>query len=98
LFQAPPSLAFFQCGSVRLMLSPPENPEQDHPGSFLYFRVQDIESVHRTLAGKGVKFVDAPHRVHEAADYDLWMAFFHDPDLNPMALMEEKPKPPRKAS
>ena len=96
LFQAPPSLAFFQCGSVRLMLSPPENPEQDHPGSFLYFRVQDIESVHRTLAGKGVKFVDAPHRVHEAADYDLWMAFFHDPDNNPMALMEEKPK--RKAS
>ena len=44
LFQAPTSLAFFQCGSVRLMLSPPENPEQDHPGSFLYFRVQDIES------------------------------------------------------
>ena len=98
LFQAPPSLAFFQCGSVRLMLSPPENPEQDHPGSFLYFRVKDIESVHRTLSGKGVKFVDAPHRVHEAADYDLWMAFFHDPDLNPMALMEEKPKPPQKAS
>src|SRR6266487_991926 len=71
LFQAPPSLAFFQVGPVRLMLSPPENAEQDHPGSFLYFRVNDIESVHRTLAGKGVKFVDAPHRVHAAADYDL---------------------------
>jgi len=96
LFQAPPSLAFFQIGSVRLMLSPPENPEQDHPGSFLYFRVKDIESVYRTLVGKGVKFMDKPHRVHEAADYDLWMAFFHDPDKNPMALMEEKPK--RKAS
>ena len=25
LFQAPPSLAFFQIGAVRLMLSPPEN-------------------------------------------------------------------------
>src|SRR5207247_10494480 len=71
LFQAPPSLAFFQVGAVRLMLSPPENAEQDHPGSFLYFRVKDIESVHRTLAGKGVKFADKPHRVHEAADYDL---------------------------
>jgi catechol 2,3-dioxygenase-like lactoylglutathione lyase family enzyme len=96
LFQAPPSLAFFQLGSVRLMLSPAENAEQDHPGSVLYLKVKDIERVHRALAGKGVQFVGEPHRVHEAADYDLWMAFFHDPDKNPMALMEEKPK--RKAS
>ncbi len=93
LFQAPPSLAFFQVGPVRLMLSPPENAAQDHPGSVLYLRVKDIEGVHRTLAGKGVKFVDTPHRVHAAADYDLWMTFFHDPDNNPLALMEEKPKP-----
>mgnify|MGYP003575511812 CR=1 FL=1 len=92
LFQAPPSLAFFQCGSVRLMLSPPENAEQDHPGSVLYFRVVDIEGLHRTLVGKGVTFAGEPHRVHAAADYDLWMAFFHDPDNNPMALMEEKRK------
>ena len=92
LFQAPPSLAFFQLGAVRLMLSPAENPEQDHPGSTLYLRVKDIESVHRTLVAKGVTFVGTPHRVHAAADYDLWMAFFHDPDKNPMALMEEKPK------
>ena len=96
LFQAPPSLAFFQIGSVRLMLSPPETPEQDHPGSVLYLKVKDIEATHRSLAGRGVKFADKPHRVHEAADYDLWMAFFHDPDNNPMSLMEEKPK--RKAS
>jgi methylmalonyl-CoA/ethylmalonyl-CoA epimerase len=90
LFQAPPSLAFFNCGSVRLMLSPAENAEQDHPGSVLYFRVSDIAAVHRRLVGKGVRFVGEPHLVHQAADYDLWMAFFHDPDQNPMALMEEK--------
>jgi methylmalonyl-CoA/ethylmalonyl-CoA epimerase len=92
LFQAPPSLAFFQMGAVRLMLSPPENAGQDHPGSVLYFRVSDIDAVHRRLLERGVKFVGEPHRVHEAADYDLWMAFFHDPDDNPMALMEEKRK------
>lgn len=92
LFQAPPSLAFFQCGTLRLMLSPPETAEQDHPGSCLYFRVTNIEAVHRTLAGRGVTFVDEPHRVHQTADYELWMTFFHDPDRNPMALMEEKPK------
>ena len=92
LFQAPPSLAFFQMGAVRLMLSPPENAEQDHPGSVLYLRVTDIEAVHRTLVGRGVTFVGEPHRVHQAADYDLWLAFFHDPDNNPLALMEEKRK------
>lgn len=96
LFQAPPSLAFFQLGPVRLMLSPPETAEQDHPGSVLYLRVTDIDAVYRSLVGQGVPFAGTPHRVHEAAEHDLWMAFFHDPDNNPMALMEEKPK--RKAS
>ena len=38
LFAAPPSLAFFDCGGVRLMLSPP-SPGHDHPGSVLYFAV-----------------------------------------------------------
>jgi methylmalonyl-CoA/ethylmalonyl-CoA epimerase len=90
LFQAPPSLAFFQCGAIRLMLSPPENPEQDHPGSVLYFSVKDIEGVHRTLVSRGVKFEAEPHRVHQAPEYELWMAFFQDPDRNPMALMEQK--------
>lgn len=92
LFQAPPALAFFQLGSVRLMLSPPENAAQDHPGSVLYLKVKDIESVHRMLSAKGVKFVDTPHRIHQTADYELWMTFFHDPDDNPLALMEEKSK------
>ena len=31
LFQAG-TLGFFDCGGVRLMLSPPESPEFDHPG------------------------------------------------------------------
>src|SRR5207237_10750956 len=74
LFQAPPSLAFFQMGAVRLMLSPPENVEQDHPGSFLYFRVKDIESMYHMLVRKGDIFVDKKHLIHEDDDYDLWIA------------------------
>ena len=38
LFQAPPSLAFFDCGGIRLMLTVPEEKEFDHPGSILYSR------------------------------------------------------------
>ena len=36
-------LAFFDCGGVRLMLSPPEKPEFDHPSSILYFKVANIQ-------------------------------------------------------
>src|SRR6202795_4900276 len=37
-------LSFFDCGGVRLMLSPPEKPEFDHPASFLYFQVGDLHA------------------------------------------------------
>jgi len=37
LFRAPPGLAFFACGGMRLMLSRAEKPEFDHPSSVLYF-------------------------------------------------------------
>ena len=91
LFQAPPGLAFFQCGEIRLMLSVPEKPEFDHAGSVLYFQVPDIVAAHASLAGRGVAFVDQPHIVHRAPNYELWMAFFRDPDENPLAIMCEKP-------
>src|ERR687885_46843 len=39
-----PNLAFFQCGEVRLMLGPAEQPEHDHPGSVIYYRVDDIQA------------------------------------------------------
>jgi predicted enzyme related to lactoylglutathione lyase len=86
LFEAP-GLAFFQCGGVRLMLSGAETPEFDHPASILYFDVADIEAAHRTLAGRGVKFRDAPHPVHRANDRALWMAFFEDSEGNVFAIM-----------
>ena len=37
------TMAFFDCGGVRLMLSMPERPEFDRPGSILYFKVDDLE-------------------------------------------------------
>ncbi|MGH9720058.1 MAG: VOC family protein, partial [Bryobacteraceae bacterium] len=39
LFQAG-TLAFFQCGAIRLMLGVPESSKLDHPSSILYFKVQ----------------------------------------------------------
>jgi predicted enzyme related to lactoylglutathione lyase len=85
-----PGLAFFDCGGVRLMLSKAEKPEFDHPGSVLYFKVSDIDTVHRDLVGRGVNFVDAPHLIAKMPDHELWMAFFNDTEGNTLALMHEK--------
>lgn len=90
LFAAGPTLSFFDCDGVRLMLSTAEQPEHDHPGSMLYYLVTDIEGTHRDLSAKGVEFIDAPHMIAQMPDHQLWLSAFRDTEGNTMALMEEK--------
>ena len=82
-------LSFFDCGGIRLMLSLPE-PGFDHPGSVLYFKVEDIEARHRELTASGVEFINEPHLIARMPDHELWMAFFKDTEGNTLALMCEK--------
>jgi methylmalonyl-CoA/ethylmalonyl-CoA epimerase len=89
LFKAPPGLAFFDCGGVRLMLSGAEKPEFDHPSSVLYFAVPDIQAAHARMKENGVKFEDEPHLVAKMPDHDLWMTFFRDSEGNLLGLMSE---------
>lgn len=89
LFQAPPGMAFFDAGGIRLLLGVGETPEQRHPSSTLYFRVPDIQAAHAALAGRGVDFAAEPHLVAKLADHDLWLAFFRDGEGNMHALMGE---------
>jgi predicted enzyme related to lactoylglutathione lyase len=88
LFAAPPRLAFFDCDGVRLMLSTPE-PGFDHPGSILYFAVDDIRGTADTLKARGVVFRDDPHKVATLADREVWLAVFQDTEGNTLALMSE---------
>lgn len=93
LFAAPPQMAFFMCGNVRLLVGVLPPGEKAQRGSAIYFRVPDIGAVHSGLQAKGVKFRAAPHLVHRAPQSELWLAEFTDPDGNQLALMEErKPK------
>ncbi len=89
LFKAPPGLAFFDCGGVRLMLSGAEKPELDHPSSILYFAVPDIQKAHSKLKEGGVHLEDEPHLIARMPAYDLWMTHFHDSEGNMLALMSE---------
>lgn len=90
LFQAPPGLAFFRCGGVRLLVEVPSEKEFQHPGSILYFTVDDIEAAHADLQRRGVTFRGEPHLVARMPDHELWMAFFDDGEGNTLALMHEK--------
>ena len=88
LFQAPPSLAFFDCGGVRLMLAPPEK-SGEKLSSVLYFRVDDLRSTFEKMRAAEVPFESEPHLIARMPDHELWMAFFRDPSSNLMALMSE---------
>jgi methylmalonyl-CoA/ethylmalonyl-CoA epimerase len=82
-------LAFLDCGGVRLMLTPPEKPEFDHPASILYFKVADIQAAHARLVERGAKVEAEPHVVAKMPDHDLWLAEFRDSEGNIMAFMSE---------
>jgi methylmalonyl-CoA/ethylmalonyl-CoA epimerase len=89
LFRAPPGLAFFECGGVRLMLSRPEGPDAPRQAGIVYYVVADLDATYRALSGRRVGFLDAPHCVARLPDHELWMAFCRDSEQNLLALMSE---------
>jgi len=91
LFQAPPGLAFFMVGGVRLMLALPEPDNKDHHTSILYYETADIQGTAALLKSRGVAFESEPHKVANLGKVDLWLAFFRDSEGNPVALLSEVP-------
>ncbi len=89
LFEAPPQLAFFNCGGVRIMLDNPADREFANHSSILYFRVSDIHAAFESMMSWGAEFVDRPHLIAKMPDHDLWMTFFKDSEGNTLALMSE---------
>jgi len=89
LFAAPPQMAFFMCGTVRLLVGVVPAGQKAQRGSAIYFKVPDIQAVYSSLSAKGVSFAAAPHVVHRTAKSELWLSEFTDPDGNPLALMAE---------
>ena len=82
-------LAFFDCDGTRLFLSRPE-PGSAVGNSVIYFRTPDIDASYQQLVAKGVTFRGAPHLIYRHdSGVEEWMAFFDDPDGQPLALMSE---------
>ena len=83
-----PEMVFFQAGDIRLMLGLPEKENAVH-SSIVYFKVDDIASAYRELSQRGVAFTHEPRIIHRGQQTDVWLAVFHDPDQNALALMSE---------
>ena len=82
------TLAFFDIGGTRLMLSQEKGGAARE--SILYMSVADITAAHEALQSRGVKFTHAPHLIHRHPDgTEEWMAFFEDPDGRPLAVMSQ---------
>jgi methylmalonyl-CoA/ethylmalonyl-CoA epimerase len=82
------TMAFFQCGPVRLLIGTGERQTVTN-GTILYFRVPDIQIASAALKAKGVVFMQEPHLVARMKSHDLWLAFVKDPAGNTLGLMTE---------
>ncbi len=84
------NLSFFDCNGTRLFLSTPENGQEMHEESVIYFQVQDINAAFAELKSRGVKFQGAPHSIHKHENgVEEWMAFFEDSDGGMLAIMAQ---------
>ena len=92
LFEAPPNMAFFDCGGLRLLLGQEDKANPAHPASILYYKVPDIRAAFDALVARGVPVAEKPELVAKLPDYDLWLAFLRDPEGNRFALMSEVPR------
>jgi methylmalonyl-CoA/ethylmalonyl-CoA epimerase len=88
-------LALFDLGGQRLLIGTAEDRATrmgEASGTTLYFRCADLKLCMAQLEDRGVKFVAGPERAARQPAYDLWLAFFRDPDGNSLALLTEAPR------
>ena len=88
LFDAPPRLAFYQCGETRLMLAEDEKLAGGG-GTVLYYAVDDARAAQAELAAKGAAFAEDARIVARVGDRDIWLAVTDDSAGNPVGLMSE---------
>ena len=60
LFSAPPQMAFFNCGGLRLLVGVVPPGQQAQRGSAIYFEVADIHTVYSSLTANDVSFKGEP--------------------------------------
>ncbi|WP_404390471.1 VOC family protein [Pseudoalteromonas phenolica] len=90
LFSPSDELAFFQCGSTRIMLSTPQGAGEIGKNSLIYFKVENIEAFYEAVIQQGATPEREPQFAAPMPDHELWIGFVRDPDGNLVGIMEEK--------
>lgn len=94
LFDAPPALAFFDCGGIRLMLAGPEGQGKDGPSqhAVLFYDVSDIKATHARIKASGARSLEEPHVIARMNGREIWIAAVSDGQGNSVSLMSEIPE------
>lgn len=87
-----PEMVFFDCAGQYLLIEKARDGQNFGQSSVLYFDVPDLSVAVRELEARGVTMKHKPHRIAQLPTYDLWMAFFEDPDKHLLALQMQAPK------
>ena len=82
-----PSMAFFDCGGVRLYLA---SGEGAGTGSSVYFRSKDMVAQLAALKQRQVSIHKEPHIIAPMPDHDLWLMWIRDSEGNLLGIMEER--------
>jgi methylmalonyl-CoA/ethylmalonyl-CoA epimerase len=91
LFDAPPGMAFFDCGGVRLMLAGPaaQGPDGNEQHGVLFYDVADIKPTYAAIVSAGAKSRAEPHIITRMNGREVWIAEMEDGQGNIVALMSE---------
>src|SRR4051812_16831898 len=91
LFDAPPALAFFDCGGVRLMLAGPtaQGPDGNEQHAVLFYDVADIKPTYDAIVSAGATTRSEPHVIARMSGQEIWIAEMDDGQGNIVALMSE---------
>ena len=91
LFDAPPALAFFDCGGIQLMLAGPPAQGDDggrqHP--VLYYEVEDIKAAHARIKSSGAKVIEEPRIIARMNGREIWISAVSDGQGNVVQFMSE---------
>ena len=76
--------AGLDCGGLEIGLRPGRPAQEEAGAPCIDFLVRDVDATHRTLEGRGVRFLKEPHD----AAWGGRIAVFTDPDGNVLQLVE----------
>ena len=94
LFDAPPSLSFFDCGGVQLMLAGPEGQGKDgeEQHAVLFYDTSDIKGTHAKIKSSGAKSLEEPRVIARMNGREIWIASLSDGQGNVVGLMSDVPE------